>query len=325
LARFPMMLMGRGALDGAVIAKPETVARFETAESGAGARAGLTQGYGKGVLAYPGEKVVFHGHDGGIDGFVAKYEYAPGIGAAFVMMANAPKEELLDSAGIVRAYLERNAPRQQILAPLLGVTQWQGAKAEDGVLLFNGSRRIHVGGNMFRKQDAAAPNIVFVDGPDGVRLYTATGANRFVPLWEMWAKVAAIGLFAASAALSLLHAAIWIPSAFMGRLAERGGVTIRLAPLLALVLTAAVPAGFVALLTFGDTQMLGTASGPAQALYAVSIAAPVAAALALLRTFASSEDASAIVRGLAWMASVSAAIACAYFAATGWFGLQIWM
>jgi CubicO group peptidase (beta-lactamase class C family) len=351
LIRFPMMLMNRGSLDGVALLKPDTVAKIERAESSAGARAGLTQGYGKGVLVYPGKRVVFHGHDGGIDGFVAKYEYAPSIGAAFVMMANAPKAELLNAADTVRAYLERDAPalasgniplvaselaklegnyqsiapRQQVLAPLLGLTQWQGAKADNGALLFNDSRRIHVGANMFRKEDAVAPNIVFVDEPGGVRMYTATGANRMVPLWEMWAKVAAIGLFVASAALSLLHAAIWIPSAFMGRLGERGGVAIRLLPLLALILAAAVPAGFVALLTVGDSQMLGTASVPAQALYAVSIAAPVAAALALLRTLAGSEDASIVVRGLAWMASVCAVIACAYFAATGWLGLQIWM
>jgi hypothetical protein len=111
----------------------------------------------------------------------------------------------------------------------------------------------------------------------------------------------------------------------MGRLAERGGVTIRLLPLLALLLAAAVPAGFVALLAVGDGLTLGSASMPAQSLYAASVAAPVAAGLALLRAAAGSEDASVVVRGLAWLAAISAAIACAYFAATGWFALQIWM
>jgi CubicO group peptidase (beta-lactamase class C family) len=351
LVRFPMMLIERGSLDGVTVAKPETIARLETAESSAGARAGLTQGYGKGVLTYPGKRVVFHGHDGGIDGFISKYEYAPSIGAAFVIMANAPKEELLDAADLVRGYLERNAPelksdskpiapadlakftgqyqsiapRQQVFAAILGLTQWQGAKADGNALNFNGTIRVHVGGNMFRKQDAAAPNLVFVDTPDGVQLHTATTANRLVPQWELFVKVGAMGAFALSLALALLYAILWVPSAFMGRLEERGGVSIRLLPFLAVLIAAAIPASVLALLTLGDTTMLGTPSLPAQAVYALTLAAPVLAALAVFRAIMSSEDAGIFVRVLAWACALSASLACAYFAVYDWIGLKIWM
>jgi CubicO group peptidase (beta-lactamase class C family) len=349
LVRFPLMMMGRGALDGVTILKPETVAQIEKAESSAGARAGLTQDYGKGVLVYAGEKTVFHGHDGGIDGFISKYEYAPSLGAAFVLMANAPKEELLDAAGTIRRYLERNAsplksadlpvanvdkfvgqyqsiaPRQQIFAPLLGLTQWQGGAAEGTGFSFNGTKRVHLGANIFRKPDAAAPNLVLLETPDGVRMHTPTTTYRLVPRWEVWAKTSAIGVFVLSAALALLHAIVWIPSAFMGRLAERGGVTIRLFPFMALLLVALIPVGFVTLLTFGDTETLGTPSLPAYALYIVTLAAPAISAMAVLRSALSSEDASLFVRGLAWLASLSASVGAAYFAATGWFGLQVWL
>lgn len=351
LIRFPMMLAGRGSLDGINFAKPETVARFETAESSAGARAGLSQGYGKGVMVYPGKRVVFHGHDGGIDGFVAKYEYAPSIAAAFVMMANAPKEELLEAADIVRGYLERNAPepsavdkpvapanlerftgqyqsiapRQAILAAIIGLTQWQGASAAGDAFSFNGIKRVHLGNNVFRKPDAAAPNMVLVETADGVRMYTTTGANRLVPQWELWTKVAAMGVFALSLGLALMHAVVWIPSAFMGRLAERGGVSIRFLPFLAVAAAAGLPLSVLMLLSSGDFMTLGTPSAPAQGVYALSIAAPALAGLALLRAFMSSEDANILVRGLAWACALSAAMACAYFWVYGWIALKLWM
>jgi hypothetical protein len=346
-----MMLAARGTLNGVTFAKPETISRFETAESSAGARAGLAQGYGKGVMAYPGKRVVFHGHDGGIDGFVAKYEYAPSIGAAFVIMANAPKEELFEAADLVRGYLERNAPelpndskpvaaadlakftgqyqsiapRQEILAAIIGLTQWQGASADGDALTYNAVKRIHLGGNVFRKPDAAAPAMVFVDTTGGVRMYTTTGANRLVPQWELYVKVAAMGAFALSLSLALLHAVIWIPSAFIGRLAERGGVTIRLLPLLAILVAAGFPLAVLIMLSSSDFTMLGTPSIPAMAIYAASIAAPVFAGLALMRALLSSQDASVIVRGLAWACALAATAACVYLAAYGWIGLRIWM
>jgi CubicO group peptidase (beta-lactamase class C family) len=351
LVRFPMMLASRGSLDGVTVAKPETVARFETAESGAGARAGLTQAYGKGVLAYPGKRVVFFGHDGGIDGFVAKYEYAPSLGAAFVMMANAPKFELFEAADLVRGYLERNAPelkddakpvaasdlvrftgqyqtiapRQEILAAITSLAQWEDARADGDALSFNGTKRVHLGGNIFRKSDAAAPNMVFVDTPDGVRMYTPTGAYRLVPAWELWTKVVAIGAVVLAFALALLHAILWIPSAFLGRLAERGGVSIRLLPFLAIASVIGVAIAVVTLLGIGDIAMLGTPSLPAQGLYAATLIAPVLAGLALLRALVPPQDAGVWVRWLAWFCAFAAAIACAHMGAYGWIGLRIWM
>ena len=69
--------------------------RIERPETTDGVRAGLRYGYGLGNLMYPGAKGIFFGHDGGIDGFVSKYEYAPGLGVGFVVMANLGTIEVL--------------------------------------------------------------------------------------------------------------------------------------------------------------------------------------------------------------------------------------
>ena len=118
-------MLGRGTLDGRTYLSAASIERIERPETNDGARAGLEYGYGLGNMVYAGEKGIFHGHDGGIDGFVSKYEYAPGHGAGFVVMANLGTEEVF-SAGVRRYEAISNAvsrsPRS--LPPLWHRRRW---------------------------------------------------------------------------------------------------------------------------------------------------------------------------------------------------------
>ncbi|MBL9098034.1 MAG: beta-lactamase family protein [Alphaproteobacteria bacterium] len=350
LARLPMLLLGRGTLDGVTYFKPETAERIEYPQTTNGVRAGLKFGYGLGVLAYPGKKAVFHGHDGGIDGFVSKYEYAPGKGAGFVVMANAPKDEAFALAEAIKDYLERDwptpvvanvpvpaadlarwsgqyqtiTPRQQILALITSLVQWQSASGDAGTFSFNDTKRTHLGGGVFQKPDAAAPNMVLVNEPQGVVMYTGTGANRLVPAWEMWAKVVYIGAFAAALAASVIFMLVWIPGAFRGRLAERGGLTIRLLPTLALLSIVALAGLAMTLMSIGDLEIVGKPSLAAQNTYALSLAIPVLAALAALRALMPAQGANRFVRGLAALTALLSIIAAIYLYQYGWIGLKTW-
>jgi CubicO group peptidase (beta-lactamase class C family) len=107
LAKLPLLMLGRGTLDGKTYLSTASVERIERPESNDGARAGLKYGYGLGNMVYAGKKGIFHGHDGGIDGFVSKYEYAPGQGAGFVVMANMGASEVFTAGEEIRSYLER--------------------------------------------------------------------------------------------------------------------------------------------------------------------------------------------------------------------------
>jgi CubicO group peptidase (beta-lactamase class C family) len=350
LARLPLLMLGRGTIDGVTYFKPETADRIEYPQTTNGVRAGLKFGYGLGNLAYPGKKVLFHGHDGGIDGFVSKYEYAPAYGAGFVIMANAPKEEALALADLVRDYLERDwpdtkpqskpvpaadlarwsgqyqtiTPRQQILALITSLAQWQGAAADGDAFALNGVKRIHLGGGIFQKPDAAAPNMVIVDEPGGVVMYTGTGANRLVPAWELNAKVAFMVTFAAALAVTVVYMFVWIPGAFMGRLAERGGVTMRMLPALALLAVVATGGTAMLLLSSEDIEFLGRPSPLLWFLYGLSLSIPVLAGIALLRAAIGSTSAGRFTRGLALVDALLATGAAAYLHQYGWIGLKIW-
>jgi CubicO group peptidase (beta-lactamase class C family) len=350
LARLPLLLLGRGTLDGVTYFKPETAERIEYPQSTNGARAGLKFGYGLGVLAYPGKKAIFFGHDGGIDGFVSKFEYAPGKGAGFVVMANATNEDAFRLADAIKDYLERDwpppavpnvpvpaadlarwsgqyqtlTPRQQVLALITSLAQWQGASGDAGSFSFNGMKRTHLGGGVFQKENTAAPNMVLVDEPEGVVMYTGTGANRLVPAWEMWAKVVYIGTFTAVLAASVIFMLVWIPGAVRGRLAERGGLTIRLLPTLAMLSVVALGGLAMTLMAVGDLEVVGRPSLPAQTVYGLSLAIPVLAVLAALRALLPAQGANTLVRGLATLAAMLSIVAAIYLYQFGWIGLKIW-
>ena len=350
LAKLPLLMLGRGALDGHTYLSTASVERIERAESTDGSRAGLKYGYGLGNLVYPGKKGIFFGHDGGIDGFVSKYEYGPGTGAGFVVMANLATIEVLNAGNEIKDYLERNlpeskpvavplapaeleqltgfyqsiAPRQQNLAILESVFAWQPAKADRGELVFNDTKRIHVGQNLFQRTDRAVPNMVFVHKGDDVIMFTATGADRKVPLWEIGGKATAAALYALALVASALYMLIWIPSAFLGRLGERGGVTIRLLPWAAMMSSAGFTVLAVYMLSNGDLEQLGKPSAFGWALYGLTLAIPALGALALLRAAMGAPDANAIVRGIAWLGAVAALAFAGYLYAYGWIGMKIW-
>lgn len=350
LARLPLLMLGRGTLDGVTYFSPAGAERIEFPQTTNAVRAGLKYGYGLGNVASPEEKAVFHGHNGAIDGFIAEYRYAPGKGAGLVVMINAQKQEIDDLVGIVTDYLQRDwpsvpaeskpvpqadlarwagqyqtaTPRQQLLALITSLTQWDGVVASGNSLAYGKDKRAYLGGGLFRKENAFVPSSVFVEEDSNTMMYTYGGAARRVPQSEMYAKFAGIIAFALTTALSILYALIWIPSYFMGRLEERGGVTIRLFPLLAVLSVIGLFATFILSLLSGDLAILGKPSIPAWIFYGFSLAIPVMAALTFLRALVAGDN-NVAVRSLAFVTAIVTGIVAAYLYQYGWIGLKLWM
>jgi hypothetical protein len=157
-----------------------------------------------------------------------------------------------------------------------------------------------------------------------VRLHRLQASSRLVPGWELWAKVISVALFGLAVMLSLLHAAIWLPGLLLGRLKERGGVSIRLLPFAAILSVSAVALGVMVLLAIDDLALLGGPSLPAMGLHVLSLAAPVFVSLALFRVLLGAAEASMAVKVMGLFAAVMAAIACAYLWHHGWIGIEIW-
>jgi CubicO group peptidase (beta-lactamase class C family) len=349
LAKLSLLMLGRGTLDGRTYLSTASIERIERPETTDGARAGLKYGYGLGNIIYAGKKAIFFGHDGGIDGFVSKLEYAPAHGAGFVVMANLGAAEVQDASTAIKDYLERSlpdakpvavpipaadlqdwagfyqsiTPRQQNLAILPSIFAWQIAKAENGEFVFNDTKRTHLGGAIFQRADRAAPNMIFVRQGGDVLLFTGTGADRKVPLWEVGGKAAYAVALALAVIATVVYMLIWIPSAFLGRLSARGGVTIRLVPWLAMLSLLGLAGVTLYILSTGDLDLLGKPSNLGWTVYGLSLAVPAMGALALLRAMMGS-SANLFVRSLAWLNGLVVLAFAAYMYAYGWIGMKLW-
>ncbi|MBI1211107.1 MAG: serine hydrolase [Alphaproteobacteria bacterium] len=353
LAKLALFLINRGSVNGRQLLKPESVAQIETTTTTIAARNGLTAGYGLGNYATATKKAVYRGHNGGIDGFAASYIYNAEHKAGAVMMINSGQSGAQKAMDEITAYLERDwpkpavvevkpepgelealagyyqsiTPRQAILAPLEHILSWTPVEVKNGALWINGTQRHEVGRRLFEKPDVAGPNVVFADGPEGPQLLTMLEADRRVPMYEMAVKGVGAALYVALLAFSLLYAVAWIVGLLRGRLAERGGVLVRLLPTLALVAPAALLGLLVMVLsdnTSGSITTLGTPSIMAQSLMYLSYSIPVLGGLALLSALIAT-NAPRWVRGFAILSAVLAFGVTAFLWPYGWIGLQTWV
>jgi CubicO group peptidase (beta-lactamase class C family) len=352
LAKLALMMIGRGSYNGVTLLTPESVARIETPHTTLASRLGLAPGYGLGNMALPRAKGIFHGHDGGIDGFLSTYAYEADNAAGLVIMINAPQGEALQAAETIFTYLQRDwpevapveiktevaelealtgiyqsmTPRQQQLTPLEALANWTRVKVENGALVLNGSARRQVAPRIFQKPDRIAPNLVFNDAPEGMQMLTAMSAERRVPISEIIAKATWGGFYVLATLFSLIYALVWLTAALRGKLRDRGGVAVRALPAMALFSMAAFAIVLLSALSSSDAlNDLGTASVTAWTLYALSITIPVFGAAATLIALRSPQNTPRGVRALALLAGLLAIAASVWLWPYGWIGLKTWM
>jgi hypothetical protein len=201
---------------------------------------------------------------------------------------------------------------------------WAQVTVDDGQLVYNNVKRAHLGNGLFQRVDRAAPTMVFVDTPDGMMMHTATEADRRMPLWEVAWKSAYLVAAALAVVLTVLYMLLWIPSAFLGRLRERGGISLRFFPWAALVSVAAFAGLIIYAASAGTVDMLATPSPINWTLYAASLAVPVFGIVSLIRAAIGSHDANVVVRFIAWLNSFVVLGFAAYMYSYGWIGMKLW-
>jgi CubicO group peptidase (beta-lactamase class C family) len=119
LAHFGIMLLDRGQWQNAPFLPAADVSRMETPATGAAARHGLSYGYGLANYESYIDGYEFHGHDGGIDGFISRYVYAPDQGVGFVLLVNTgdPGKFMHAGAKLIADYLMRGQPKPVMPTP----------------------------------------------------------------------------------------------------------------------------------------------------------------------------------------------------------------
>lgn len=358
LAKLVQFFLQRGKVGDVALFKPETIARMEHPATTSAAKNGLGLGYGLGNYTELEGGVVTHGHDGGIDGFISSYRYMPEQNWGYVVLLNStvsgkalqdmnrlaidflskdfpklqqpvvslPAAELEKYAG----YYAPSAPRDELLRFLDDLAGGIRVRVQNGKLVHSGlfdkpEPLLPVGKNLFRgEKDPEASTVFFSDGA-GRMCMTSAGvdgvsyAERVSPLWP-YLRLALVALSFALMITSALFAVIWGPRKLFGRMRDVRHLSVRAAPLLAILCLAAA--------VFACTKALGH-PGEANLWPAVVFAGSLLFAVLsvvglLLALLVPKSEINAGVR----MHSLLVSLACCTVAAfmTSWhlIGLRLW-
>jgi CubicO group peptidase (beta-lactamase class C family) len=359
MSAFVRMLLNRGSAGETRILDPASVDRMETPASALYARHGLTAGYGLGNFAAPRDGFLWHGHTGGIDGFLARYGYLPEHGVGYAYSINAENAEAFDRIGeLIRAHLTREReplPPMPALSPLEDLERFSGfyvlaasrnevtrfldrlidvvrVRVSDGrlvarTLLGSEVELLALGDGRFRTAEDPVATLVFLDDGDARLLQ---GYNRAVwgsyqrtqaaPLVALWMAAGISVLLMVSA---LLFALVWIPRRVLtGRRVQ--SIAVRTLPALAAAFLAAaillvVLASSDLLVRLGTPTVYSVGFAVLTVMFAVSA---LAGAVQVLRTRPA--DAG---HGVWWhSALVSGAnlFVLLYLGAYGMIGMRFW-
>jgi CubicO group peptidase (beta-lactamase class C family) len=359
MARLVRLLLGRGTFEGRRLLSPESVDRMEWPATTWAAKAGRMAGYGLGNHATLERGFAFHGHDGGVEGGLAKLEYLADEGLGFFLVTNGGSGKALrDAAALVRNHLTRDLPRPSLpparpVSPdmqgtwsgfyrldnprqevsrfalrLLGIARVRLTAerlATKGLFEKTPEEYVPVTDRLFRKADSPVPSLALLDTPEGRVIQDGTSNLVAVSAWRVFAELA---LAMASLALLLsapLFALVWLPRRLLRGPAAFPYAGARAWPLAsALALFAAA-----ALFAFGladPFRRLGHPTAWSIGYVLASVAFAVTAAVGAVA--ASRAPVAAQNRWAAWhsrLVAAAAVLAAGYLAWFGLVGLRTWV
>ncbi len=352
LGAFVHVLLNWGELPGKLVVDPEYLSNMEHPRTTLASRAGLLNGYGSGIRSQSREPFPLLGHDGGIEGFSARYAYSPSRDVGFVVLLNgthssaamerisslavaylkadveAPaKPELTGQPAFLARYVgyyHDSSPRNQVMGFITWLLAGESIVVRNGALLsrpiFGPVRQlIPVGEGLFRLATDVDATRVFATDADGEMVLTGVGYAVRQPRWRVEivrAPVIAAFLILVSPLLAMVF---W--AAHATRAVPRGFWTLKTTLLAAAFCSLPLAIAFtdidpIAMSRFG--LWTGT-------IYGSTMLLPLAGLVALLATaIAWSRGAGRWLRTYALAVSTSAIVMSAYLYSWQMIGFKSW-
>ena len=252
MGNYLQMMINRGMYKGQQLFKPETITRMETPTTTLAARAGHDFGYGLGNYSSVVAGHHFHGHDGGITGFVSTSAYSSELGLGYFVSINRMSGKLNDIAKLVGEFLTADitppvapeseltpeqleeisgyyqdvTPRQQLMAFITRFLSIQQISVEDGKLFakaqFGGEKEelIPVSFDSFRKKEQPTATSFRVADQDGnIYMQGSIGGNlRQISAFWAWFQPVAAALVVLTMLSTILFALAWVPAKVFGKM-----------------------------------------------------------------------------------------------------------
>jgi CubicO group peptidase (beta-lactamase class C family) len=357
MGNYLQMMINRGTFQGNQLFKPETITRMETPTTTLAAEAGHDFGYGLGNYSSVVAGHQFHGHDGGITGFVSTSAYSSELGLGYFISINKISGKLRDIAELVGEFLTTNyiptvpavaelsveeldavagyyqdvTPRQQIMYFFSRFMSIQKVAVENGKLqvsgLYGGEKTelIPVSNNSFRgEEEPVATKFLVTDDSGNTYLQGNMGGNmKQISAFWAWFQPVIAALSVLLMLSAILFAIVWIPAKLFGKL-KSIPLRIVLLPFLAsLSLFAAF--GLPILIASNITNDLGIVSPVSLTIFAGTL---VFAALTVLLLFRmvrrSGPPAGRFVRIHSSLVTMACTITMIYLWSNDILGIRLW-
>jgi CubicO group peptidase (beta-lactamase class C family) len=359
LAKFVQFFLHRGVVAGAPLLKPETIARMEYPHTTLASKNGLRLGYGLANYTEVDGGVVTHGHDGGIDGFISTYRYMPEQNWGYVVLLNSaisvkalqdmntlaidflskdfPRMQapvISASAADLQAvagHYESQAPRSQIFAFMDELTGGLNISAGDAMLVTKGlfgkpASLYPVGKNLFRGEKDPEATSVFFTGPEGESAYSSAGSidgmmygARTSPIWP-YTRLLLMCVSALLMASAVLFAVVWILLWIFRKMKGVRHLSVRVVPLLAVLVFIAVLFAFPSLLSgMGEVSFGAIVVHVGTILFAIFGVVGVILALRVPRS-----EISRGVRIHSLLVSLACCVVAGFLASWHLLGLRVW-
>ena len=273
MAHLVQMLLNRGRYKGVALLKPESIERMETPTTTLAGRQGVRAGYGLGNSTSTYKGFLFHGHDGGIEGFLSSYGYLPDHGVGYVFAINASNSDAGRKLGeLLRSYVIRDLKKPASPAPfevseahlntfagyyepitprmetmrflerLLGTVyiDAEGEKLQARKLFGKSEEWIPVSEGHFRRTDDPITTAAFLRGDSGETLLqsyagSTRGNYRAISAWLVWIQWLLAAVSLALMFSSVLFALVWVPRKLFRRMKGVPYLSIRIFPLFSIL------------------------------------------------------------------------------------------
>ena len=226
MSKYVQLFLNNGKVNGNILFKDSTLNEMEKVHSSLAAKAGLKNGYGLANYVHGhGGKVLFQGHNGGIDGFVSACFYNRALGVGYSLSNNGGKD-LHKFEELIEEYLTQNIPKPTLISqkldtkniePFLGYYAFESPRNEivGFVERLNGKRvsvegdylivKGAVGGDTdtlvqvapltFRKKHFNTPNFVFTKNKEEIPVLMKEGTYfEKANVWWTWLRIGLFGI-----------------------------------------------------------------------------------------------------------------------------------
>lgn len=359
LAELGRLYLNRGRVGEMQLLSEAAIERIETPMTTLAARQGIRTGYGLGNYTSRHDGVLYHGHNGAIDGFVAELGYRIDAGEAFVILLNMPDGTAMSAirrelVGWIHArhptpeplaviddveleayagWYRQITPRNAMFTPLGNVADNVLVRVEGDHLVVSSDfgqtdAHLYPGGNhQFAREGNSVASLSFTEVDDALYLGIPL-AGTYVPDSQLAVMTPAL-LFAGlvlAAALIIVFFLIWGIGRLAGAFKTSNRWRVWAWPTLSYLALATLFVALIGTLSGGLSGMVSAFSGPSPAaltIMASSIAAAVFSLLAIWSLLRAPE--------VSWGARIPAGLVTLIVAAfslwlamEGWIGIRVW-